>query len=268
MKRNFGYLQEELGKELQAALEEPNPITRYSECIRAAQSAIRRMKEMVAGEGFESRADEIHHFKHEAPELYSQLFYYQKLKEIETDRPLSNPKDFRSLLLRSKEEADMYFRKAGNLPRYYSAQDTHLDDHLFVRRSEGQWLGDPIGAFIPSEMTPGTHVFAMIKANDRLRQWIQEEMDLLNGVQRSHRLRWTGTRIDLITLLSALHLAGVFNNGKITKKEIMLWAEEEWGVKVGQYDSAMNDKASVKNPTAFLKRLLDIMVQKFDKLIG
>jgi len=268
MKRNFGYLQEELGKELQAALEESDPITRYNECIRAAESAIRRMQKIVAAEGFETSADEMHHFKYEAPDLYGQLFYYQRLKEIEADRPFAKPKAWRSLLQRCSEETDGYFRKAESMCRYYSSRQIHLDNHLFMRRQEGYWLAEPIGVFIAPDMTGGTYVFAMIRAYERLRQWIREELDSFNGVQRIHRLRWTGKRIDLITLLSALHLAEVFNNGKVTKKEVMLWAEEELGVKLGQYDSAMNDKAAVKNPTAFLQRLLDIMVRKFDKLIG
>src|SRR6267142_4108191 len=176
MKRNFGGLQEGLGKELQAALTEPNPITRYLGCIQAAETAVFRMKEMVAADEFVSRQEEIHHFKHEAPEVYSQLFYYMQLERIEADRPFADDEAFRALLCRRKEEVDEFFHQHDTICRYYNQGQTHQDEHLFVRRAVGQWSGDEIGTFIAPDFTIGTYWVAKIKANDRLRKWVREEL--------------------------------------------------------------------------------------------
>src|SRR5579859_858208 len=234
MNRNFGRLQEETGEALQEALKETHPISRYRGCIRILESAGHQLKEMVVTNPFATREDEIHHFKHEAPEIYSQLFYYLELNRLETDRDYCDPKAFLAVLRRKKIAIDEYFQEHDAICRYYSQGSAFQDDYLFIRRPTGQFLGDEIGTFIPPDFTIGTHWFSFIKANMRLRDWIREELAKGEAVwegesaKRKPKLRWTGTRADLILLLCALSLTGCFNNGELTLKQIMEWGEEEF----------------------------------------
>lgn len=267
MEQNFGQLLEKLGKELEAASSEPNAVNRYLACIRVAESAIAQMKDTVAVRGFDSPEAEIQHFKYGAPAVYSQLFYYLSLQRIEADRGFSDPEDFRSLLSRNKEVVDKFFHENEAITRYYNLGETHLDHHLFLRRPGGWWPVSMPGLFIPEDFAFGTYLLGWIKAYDRLRRWIKEEMDPQERIKPSLTVRWTGTRIDAILLFTALHLLGVFNHGKIAIKDLMAWVEEVLHVKVGQFHAATDDKASTKDPVEFFKRLLAVMEKKFDGMI-
>jgi hypothetical protein len=263
MKRNFGALLELLGNRLQVALQEPNPINRCLGCVRAAESAIAQMKEEVLADPFLSREEEIHHFKHEAPELYSQLFYYLCLVQIESDRPYADPDCFQASLRLRKEQLDEYFRLHDHICRYYNQGCTFQDDHLFLRRPTGQWSGDEIGAFIPPDFTIGAHWISWIKANDRVRNFVREELARLSGQQP--RIQWTGNRADAIVAFRALHLAGCFS--KNTLKEVMEWVQDQLGVKTGQFHVALNEASIRKDPVAFLRKLIDLLTQKFDSML-
>jgi hypothetical protein len=263
MKRNFGILLEELGDSLQAALEEPNPIARCLCCVRAAEAAVAKMKEELLADPFTCREEEIHHFKHEAPEIYSQLFYYLRLVEIETGRPYADPGRFRASLGEQKELLDEYFRRHDHICRYYSQGFTFQDEHLFLRRPTGQWSGDEIGAFIPPDFTIGAYWLSWIKANERLRDFIREELAVFDGKQKG--IRWTGSRVDLITVFYALELTGCFNQN--TLKDVMEWLQEQLGVKVGQFHVAINETALRKDPAAFLRKLTDTLLKKFDSML-
>jgi hypothetical protein len=272
MKRNFGGLQEELGLALQAALQEPNPVGRYIRCVQAAESAIARMKEQVLADPFPTRDEEIHHFKHEAPEIYSRLFYYLKMVQIEADRPYADEDRFRVLLRQTRDELDTYFRLHDHICRYYNQGQSFQDAHLFLRRPIGQWSGDEIGAYIPPDLTIGTYWVLWIKANDRLRNWLREELAgphpaSAADVKKASKLRWTGQRVDLIEVLCALHLCDCFNNGQATLKEVMKWGEEQLGIKVGQFHVALGEMSLRKDPVPFLKRLSDLLVRKYDSLL-
>jgi hypothetical protein len=266
MERNFGRLQEEFGEALGKALEETNPVNRCLACIRASESAIARMKEMVVADPFRSKEEEIHHFKFEAPEVYGQLFYYLELVRMETDRAYTDAGSFLVALRRKKEALDEYFRAHDHICRYYYQGFDHFDEPMFVRRSVGQWSGDEIGAFIPPDFTIGTYWVSWIKANDRLRRWIQEELEPGDPTARAkqRKIRWVKSRVDMLEVFCALHLDGCFGDRPI--KEVMEWVEEQLGVRVGQFHSSLNDMSIRKDPVQCLHRLTAVMTRKFNSM--
>ncbi|GGB01517.1 RteC domain-containing protein [Puia dinghuensis] len=271
MERNFGRLQEELGKALQETLKESNPINRYIGSIKVTSEAILRMKEQVAACPFEGKAAEIYHFKYEAPEFYSRLFYFMELNRIEAGRVHKEPAAFIALLGQERRRLEEYFRQHDHICRYYNQGSTFQDEYLFLRQPTGQWSGDEIGTFIHTDFTIGTYWVSWIKANDRLRVWIREEMEQMEpeaaGARKMRKLKWTGGRAALIEMLSAMHAAGCFNNGKHTLKQVMEAGEEIFEVKLGQYHVALNEMSTRKDRAQFLNSLVRVLLGKFDSLL-
>jgi len=264
MKRNFGGLQEELGADLQIASNEPNPITRHIACIRVLESAVIQMKKMVTADPFLTQEEEIHHFKYEAPEVYSQLIYHQKMLKIVSAMRHAGPERSRDRLRRKLEQLERWFEKNETVCRYHDTGASYLDGQLFVQRKEGQWLGDTIGAFIAPDFTIGTYWISRIKANEQLQEWIREELEKPEGGYGC-KVAWTGPRIDLLILFDTLWEAGYFEKNQL--KDVMEWAGAQLGVKVGQFHSSLNEASNRKEPAALFKKLLAVLKSKFDAML-
>jgi hypothetical protein len=131
-----------------------------------------------------------------------------------------------------------------------------------------------VGTFIPADFTIGTHWISWIKAYDRLRDWIREELAEASSAwhfestKNRPRLQWTGSKADLVVLLCALFLAKCFNNGLCTLKEVMEWGQEEFGIKMDQFHVTLGEVSIRKDPIKFFKTLIEKISRKFDSMTG
>jgi hypothetical protein len=274
MKRNFESLHEALIEALQAEENQPNPMHGYLRSIGHIEKAISEMKEMVHSDPFPGKQEEMHHFKNQAPEIYSQLFYFMRLSGIESIRSYTGPDRFRFLLQQEMQSVDAFFQSHDAICRYCSTCSTYQDEHLFTRREYGEWSGAEIGAFIPNDFTIGSYWVAWIKANSRLRSWIKTELEKggteheMIGGKIIRKLKWTGHRVNFIEVFTPLQLAGCFNDGKVTLKEVMEWGEAILEVKPGQYNVALTEMSLRKgSQTSFLDQLAGILRKKFASLL-
>jgi hypothetical protein len=273
MSRSYGRLLEGTESRLREALKEAHPASRYVGCIKVCEAAIHQMKEAVLSEPFADGVEEISHFKYEAPEIYGQLFFFLSLKRIEEGRPHSDPEAFQKSLLQEKQRLDEFFQEHDHICRYYNQGATYLDQHLFMRRPEDQWVGDERGTFIPKDFTIGTFYISKIKANGRLRNWIRSEFESVSGVRKEEPvrknlpLRWSRPKSDLVLLLDALFEAKCFNDGLCTLKEVMEWGEEVFGVTLPQYHVTIGEISIKKDPFKFLKLLTEAIRRKFESLL-
>ncbi|KAH0538179.1 hypothetical protein GP486_008795, partial [Trichoglossum hirsutum] len=90
-----------------------------------------------------------------------------------------------------------------------------------------------------------------------------------SAVRAKHsKLQWTGTLVDLVELLTSLQLASCFNHGKATMKQIVRWAESEFGVNLEGYHITFNEAARRKiDRTKFLNRLMTVLINKMDSML-
>lgn len=272
MKRNFEILHRGLSEVLQEAAKEADPVNRCLRSIQQVQEAIRKMKEMVLADPFPGKEAEIHHFKNEAPEIYSHYFYFMELCRIVTKRAYTEPLEFENILRQEMQGLVDFFNSHDHICRYYYQCSTHSDEYLFTRRESGQWLGDEIGALISPDFTIGTYWISWIKANERLRRWIKTELENIEpvkdegGNKKGRRLTWKAHKVDAVELLASLHLAGCF--GKSTLKEVMEWGEETLGIKIGQYHVVLGEIAIRKiERIKFLSGLQNVLEEKLDMLV-
>jgi RteC protein len=141
-----------------------------------------------------------------------------------------------------------------------------MDDQLFTREAHGVWSEDEIGLFIDEDFTVGAYWFSMIKAYERWREWLRaalEETADTPAASQANRLPCMAKPVELVEVFKAMHLAGWFGNA--TFKEVMDWARDHLGVKIGNYDVILQELAMRKtSQTKALDRLTDGMVKWLD----
>ena len=85
------------------------------------------------------------------------------------------------------------------------------------------------------------------------------------SVQNSTKLKWTGTEVELVELLYALHTDGNFNNGNISLKDLFDVFGELFDFEVKNFSRTFTD---IKNRTkgdrtVYIDKLKSGLLQKF-----
>lgn len=136
-----------------------------------------------------------------------------------------------------------------------------MDKWLFRRNMEAIPLVNdkPIGYFDPDFSTVGSYRFAKFKAFERLKKLLEREL-----LQEQHPnklldrpiMKWTGQKVQLVELIYALKVAGVFNNGQAELKEMASNFEKLFGIEVGDiYRIFQEIRLRKKGRTTFLDGL-------------
>src|ERR1700730_11013718 len=83
---------------LSATEYETNLIRRFTVSLKLANEAIADLKRELHANPFSGKEEEILYFRDEAPLIYSRLFYFMKLFQIESQRAHRSKESFRALL--------------------------------------------------------------------------------------------------------------------------------------------------------------------------
>jgi hypothetical protein len=137
---------------LKEAEKETNPIRRYELCVDLVSACIKELEAYVHGNRFVNKKEEIVYFREHAPQAYSRLFYYMKLRELEILRSFSSPDIFRNLLKLELRKIEDFTSRHADICRCYYKKTTAWDDYLFTPTSQAEWSGEEVGSDEPSRM--------------------------------------------------------------------------------------------------------------------
>ena len=186
-----------------------------------------RMRELVLAEGFPDRKSEINFFKKIKPAVYSKLFYFQAVFEIESNRQIIAKDGLRKYFQQKLDKIMDYMTQHQVKVQYFRCNFKHLDDKYFVRYDPEIPLELRDSHYLLDEnfFTWHDHTFSTIMANEMLIEYIQKEMEKLDNPESEAKNRpkfpfqWTGNKIDLIEMLYALHLSKAVNDGNTKIKD-------------------------------------------------
>jgi len=83
----------------------------------------------------------------------------------------------------------------------------------------------------------------------------------------SSSIVWTGNKTDLVELIYALHLAGVFNNGKADVKLIATCLQQVFNIDLGNYyDLFQNIRMRKTGQLKFLDNMKAMLMKKMDEM--
>ncbi|MBW8244156.1 RteC domain-containing protein [Muricauda oceani] len=246
--------------------------------IAMVEKCIRKLQKQIVGQDFETQADEIYFFKHVKPQIFSKLIYYIRLFSIESKRPRGKDVAQVKYLQQQIDKLQNFFNENLEFYNYYRRGAMSMDEQYFVRGNRD--LRMPLESFhflIDDQFSTcldGT--VATIMAYDMLIVYLRKEVDDLNNnmeptkntiMEKPSKLFWTGSKIDLIELLYALHTSKCINGGTVDIKEMASHFEYFYNVDLGNYYHTFIDIRSRKSSrTRFLDRLIEMLNQRMESL--
>jgi hypothetical protein len=221
---------------------------------------------------FKSTEDEIFFFKELKSKLTSKYIYYHKLLEIESNAPTTSRKlkikYYKDVIINchqiSTKDKDFY--------KYYRSGFTHNDHLYFTRYGTKQSINKHITRIYIDVRRCSLYDYnvALILANDKLTEYYEERIEELSKNSKmstyefKSKLNWTGSKVDLIELVYALHSSKAINHGTSDIKEIASTLGNLLNIDIedGLYRAYLDIKARKNTKTKFLNTIAENLNQK------
>jgi len=253
------------------------PIVYAEQALKVLFPSLDQLKNFFLSHSFPSQEEEIAFFKHIKPKFVCQLIYYNEVYNIEMGKPQGGEKAMRKFLNHELGKLQQFYVDNQSFYKYYRMGSCYLDYVYFVRNEPDISFTLDSAYFHADQRfsTPHDYKTAKIMANDRLQQYLETELQRLNGkLMREektdlHLLHWTSSKIALVELIYALYCEGVFNQGTAGLKEIAQFFEKIFHIDLGQYHRVYTEMRLRKNErTKFLNSLKERLLRRMDDLDG
>lgn len=253
------------------------PILYSEQALKLLLPSLEQLKNFFLSHDFASQEDEIAFFKHIKPQFVYRLIYYNEVYNIEMGKPQGGEKAIRKFLNMELAKLQQFYAANQSFYTYYRMGSTYLDSFYFLR-SEPDISFTLDSAYFhadPRFSTPHDYKTARIMANDLLQQYLESELQRLDGravtVEKTdpHQLQWTSSKVSLVELIYALHSEGAFNQGTADLKEVASFFESIFRIELGQYHRAYIEMRLRKNDrTKFLNSLRERLLRRMEDADG
>lgn len=251
--------------------EEPSLLPQSARCIAACRDAIQQLKLYVKEHPFPDKEAEIHFFKNEQPLFFSQLIFYVKVFQLESNRPAGGAGAERKFFQQQLDRLQFFFENNQEFYKYYRTGATHLDELYFLRgRYDLRLLpDDKVLALDPDGCTLQSLMVAKVLAHELLVDHIGRLLISLGTVATPSpglpSLQWTGSKVALIELIYAIQSAHVLNSGQADIKLLTHFFESIFNLQLGNvYHVFQEMRLRKKGRTSFLDQLREQLVQRMD----
>ena len=232
------------------------------------------LKDKVSSYTFPTDEDEIYFFKQTKPRLFSNLIYYQKVYNIEINRPPGNNDIQMSYLKREMERINDFFDRNHDFFTYYRSDNRHLDHYYFKRGKPDIHINLDSFSFErdPLFSTCGDFKLAEIIANERFLSYLKQQYDILDDSQSSifgmlpkRRPTWTAGKNNLTEFIYGVWADGSFDYGNISLAQLTSYFEVVCNIDLGNISSNFSDMKIRNDPTPFLDRLKKKLLKKMGR---
>lgn len=270
-------LKEEVDLKLRQIESGENKLRVALKATELLEDVFNRLKAFVSDYEFTSEEEEINFFKEIKPRFFCHLIYYQKVYNLEMNRPLGSREAQIDYLKRELDAIQDYADKRIDFYRYYRAGSTHLDRYYFTRRRrdyEEQYRDSFYFERDPVFSTSCDFKVAKILANDILQVYLSEEIDAIqrhdSGSGQSCIIpenvpRWTDKKTGLIEIIYSLDTLCSVEGGNISLKELQSHFEQNFGVNLGNISKALAEMRLRNNPTPFLDSMKESLLKRMNR---
>lgn len=255
--------------------EEKDVLTSTRECILLLEGALEKLKAFIKSYDFKDEAEEIRFFKELKPELLSNLIFYYEVYNMEITRPKGEEKVRHEFLRKELQKINEFFRCNTDIYFYYRLGNTLLDREYFLRGKQSVQIIQEVFYFErdPEFSTLCDFKLAKILANEMLETYLLEQLansgnryikhqsDLYSG----SKLKWEGSKIDLIELIYAIYETGYITYDEKSLKLLKNTFEKLFNINLGNISRAMYDLRIRENPTKFLDKLKKLLINRMKK---
>lgn len=256
-------------------LEMEHPLQSSEESIKIIVSILEKLKTFFMKYKFQSKVEEIEFFRTIKPKFAGRLIYYNEIYNIETNKPTGSKKTTRKYYNTELSKLKTYFNENREFYHYYRTGNRCLDNKYFIRGKYDVRLTLDSFYFQADHCFSTSHDYkvARILANDLIKIFLEDEIAKLESkalkVSSPSPLKngqkWTGSKVELIELIYALHAEGVFNNGTSGLKELASFFESAFDIELGQFHRVFLEIRNRKSErTKFLNTLKNKLISRMD----
>lgn len=257
-------------------LETENPVQLAEQAIKSSVAALEKLKTFLIKYKKLNKTEEIEFFRDIKPKFTAKLIYYNEIYTIQTNKPFGSQKTIRKYYKAELLKLKVFFMQNQEFYRYYRTANNYLDNKYFVRAKYDLKLMVDSYYFQADHRFTTSHDYkvASILANDEIKVFLEEQIQKSGSktikTQSSSPLskgpKWTGSKVELIELIYALHTEGVFNNGLSGLKEITTFFESAFSIDLGQFNRVFLEIRNRKcDRTKFLNMLINKLVKRMDE---
>ncbi|MFV7235338.1 RteC domain-containing protein [Flavobacterium sp. ZB4R12] len=257
-------------------LETENPVHSAEQAIRSSVAVLERLKTFFIKYKRLNKTEEIEFFRDIKPKFASKLIYYNEIYTIETNKPLGSQKTIGKYYKAELNKLKVFFEKNQEFYRYYRTANNYLDNKYFIRaKYDLKLMVDSFYFQLDHRFaTSHDHKVARILANDEIKVFLEEQIEKLgrktiktqSPSQFLKGPKWTGSKVELIELIYALHTEGVFNNGVSGLKEITTFFESAFNIDLGQFNRVFLEIRNRKSErTKFLNTLKNKLIIRMEE---
>lgn len=252
---------------------EPDPQSRFDQCIDLCCQCIWDLQTKVIKDGFANEEEEITFFKYVKPVALSRFTYYHKRRELHLGQFNASLLIEQERLRKELTQLVGYLQANNSLLVYYRSGDTRHDRQYFLRGAF-EWHRCPNPSqFNRTFSTACDEMLAELLANELIMEYLDERLQATSDPASTPPRKPAGTGlrcmakvVDVSVLGEALYLVGFF--GLTTKKDAMA----HWGgllqVDLSNHSQTISRQADSKDPCRFLQSLVDAFRKDMDDRVG
>lgn len=256
-------------------LETENLVQLAEQAIKNSIAALEKLKTIFIKYKRLNKKEEIEFFRDIKPKFAAKLIYYNEIYSIETNKPFGSQKTMGKYYKAELNKLKVFFEKNQEFYRYYRTANNYLDNKYFVRTKYDLKLMVDSYYFQADHRFTTSHDYkvARILANIEIKVFLEEQIEKLGRktitIQSPSPLpigpKWTGSKVELIELIYALHTEGVFNNGASGLKEVTTFFESTFSIDLGQFHRVFLEIRNRKSErTKFLNTLKNKLIIRMD----
>jgi hypothetical protein len=270
-------LMSELDHQLKSIpLETENQVQLAEQAIKNSVAALEKLKTFFIKYKRLNKKEEIEFFRDIKPRFVAKVIYYNEIYTIETNKPFGSQKTMGKYYKAEVNKLNVFFKKNQEFYRYYRTCNNCLDNKFFIRAKYDLKLMVDSYYFQSDHRFTTSHDYkvARILANDEIKVFLEEQIEKLGRktitIQSPSPLpkgpKWTGSKVELIELIYALHTEGVFNNGTSGLKEVTTFFETAFDIDLGQFNRVFLEIRNRKSDrTKFLNTLKNKLMIRMDE---
>ena len=261
-----------------------NQFTQLSQKIKRTQDCLNELRQEVKLNSFNTSKKEIHFFKYQKPYIIGRLKFYVSINTYLLEKPIGSNSIIRKYINLKLSQIANKNCKYIDFINYIKLEESCMDNIYFLRsNNQFELFIDNSNLYEdPDFCTSRDNITAEIVANDLLVQFYTNELvhyekknskQKIKEVQKpsSSVIPWTGSKTELIELLSSLNSNGSIGNGNLSTKQLYEMCKNNFGIDPGNIYKILDQISARKtNYTKYLDKLvksqLNDLEQQWKKL--
>lgn len=269
-------LQSELDRQLELIpVASKHTVHYYEGAVKILSVGLEKLKTFFIKYKFQDKNEEIEFFRNIKPMFAGKLIYYNEIYNIETNKPCGSKKTLRKYYNTELLKLKTFFDENQEFYRYYRTNNRCLDNKYFIRGKYDIKLTLDSFYFQADHRFTTSHDYkvARILAGNEVKVFLEEQIEKLGKkeintqppVPHPKAPAWTGSKVELIELIYALHTGGVFNNGASGLKEVTSFFETAFNIDLGQFNRVFLEIRNRKSErTKFLNTLKNKLIIRME----